>query len=86
MRSLIYHLGVVDLLEEEDLKKEHAALDNHDNMIIGLFGRLANLPTQEERSKPDPGRSLHRRLLHLEGSLCKVSEVVFAFADKVEVD
>ena len=43
------HLGVVDFLEEEkDLENEQAALDDHDNRVTGLFGRLANLATPKE--------------------------------------
>ena len=47
-----YHLGVVDLLEKEkDLENEQAALDDHDNSVSDLFGRLANLATWKKERK-----------------------------------
>ena len=67
-----YHLAVVDLLEEDDLEKEQADLDDHDDRVTNLFDRLARLTTPEEREerlKPDPRRCLQRRLQHLEGNL-----------------
>ena len=46
----MYHLAVVDLLEEEgDLVKEQADLDDHDDRVTSLLCRLAHLAT--------PGRS-----------------------------
>ena len=61
---------MVDLLEEEkDLESGQAVLDDHDNRVIGLFGCLQCLATQgegEKKHKPDPKRSLQRRLLRLE--------------------
>ena len=64
---------MVDLLEdEEDLKNEQAALDDHDDRVTGLFDHLVNhvtLEEQVEKSKPDPRQSPHRRLLPLEGKL-----------------
>ena len=71
------------------MENEQTALNNHDDTVTDLFGCLLNLATpeeREERSKPDPRRSLHRRLLHLEGNLRKVSKAVFAIADEAEVD
>ena len=74
----MYHLAVVDLLEEEgDLEKEQADLDDHDDRLTGLLRRLAHLATPEDRAeKPkfDQRRSLQRRLLHLEATLQKVSD------------
>ena len=73
----MYHLAVVDLLmEEDDLKKEQADLDDHDDRVTGLLRRLARLAMPEdqaEKRKFDPQRSLQRRLLHLEANLRKGS-------------
>ena len=86
----MYHLAVVDLLEEEgDLVKEQADLDDHDDRVTGLLRRLAHLATPEdraERAKFDPRRSLQRRLSHLEANLRKVSDAVSAAVDKTKVD
>ena len=85
-----YHLGVVDLLEEEkDLENEQAALDNHDDRVTDLLRCLAKLATpevREEESNHDPPWSLQRRLQYLEENLWKVFEAVFAVADEAEVD
>ena len=56
----MYHLAVVDLLvEEDDLKKEQADLDDHDDRVTGVLCCLAHLATPEEQAeKPkfDPWR------------------------------
>ena len=80
---------MVDLLEEDDLEKEQADLDDNDDTVTTLFDLLALLTTpkeQEERLKPDPRRCLQQRLQHLEGNLQKISKAVAAFADKAESD
>ena len=47
-----YHLGMVDLLQEEgDLENERAALDYHDDRVNGLVRRLAHLVTLEEQAE-----------------------------------
>ena len=84
-----YHLAVVDLLEEDDLEKEQADLDDHDDRVTYRFDRLACLTTpeeQEKRLKPDPRLCLQWRLQHLEGNLRKISKAVASVADKVELD
>ena len=85
----MYHLSVVDLLVEEDLDTEQAVLDEHDDWITGLLDRLERLATPaggEEKHRPDPKRSLKRRLLDLEGNLRKVSDAVSTVEEKPEVD
>ena len=81
---------MVNLLEKEkDLEREQAALDDHDYRVIGLFSCLEHLATPgggEEKHKPDPKRSLQRRLLHFKGNLRKDSGAVSAIADEAEVD
>ena len=86
----MYHLAVVDLLEEEgDLAKEQADLDDHDDRVTDLLRRLTHLATPEDRAekaKFDPRQCLQRRLSHLEANLRKVSNAVSAAAEKTEVD
>ena len=86
----MYHLAVVDLLEEEgDLAKEQADLDDHDDRVTDLLRRLTHLATPEDRAekaKLDPRQCLQRRLAHLEANLRKVSDAVSAAAEKTEVD
>ena len=80
---------MVHLLEEEDLETEQAVLDEHNDRITGLLDRLERLATPargEENDRPDPKRSLQRRLLHLEGNLRNVSDTVSAIENKPEVD
>ena len=86
----MYHLVVVDLLvEKNDVEREQADLDDHDDRVTGLLRHLAHLAMlegQAEKPKFDPRRSLQRRLLHSEANLRKVSDAVFAVADKTKVD
>ena len=45
----MYHLAVVDLLvEEDDLEKEQADLDDHDDRATGLLPLLAHLAALED--------------------------------------
>ena len=87
-----YHLGMVDtciLEEEDDLEKQQADLDDHDDRVTGLLRSLAHLVTpEEETEKPklDPWWRLQRRLWHLEGNVRKVSDAVSAVADKTKVN
>ena len=64
-----YLLGVVDLLQQEEyLESEQAVLDEHDDRITGLLDCLEHLAApagEEEKHRPDPNRSLQRRLLYL---------------------
>ena len=59
-----YDMHVVDLVEKaDDLESKQAALDNHDDGVIGLFGLIAKLAKPgegEEKHKPDPKRSLQK--------------------------
>ena len=69
----MYHLAVVDLLvEEDDLEKEQADLDDHDDRVTGLLRPLAHLAAPEDRAekaKFNPRQRLQRRLLHLKANL-----------------
>ena len=84
-----YHLGVVDLLERaEELETEQTVLDDHTDRITRLLVHLECLvmPGEgEEKCKPNPKRSLQRKLLHLEGNLQKASDAVTAMEDKLKV-
>ena len=85
-----YHLSVVDLLEEEaDLETEQAVLDEHDDRVTGLLGRLERLATpaeKEERCIPDPTLGLQRRLAYLEENLRKVDKAVASMEGMADVD
>ena len=57
-----YHLAVVALLEEdEDLDREQAVLDDHNDRVTGLFDRIVGLITTVKREiKTDPKQHISR--------------------------
>ena len=90
-----YHFAGVALLEEdEDLDREQAVLDEHDDRVTGLFNRITGLITPVRREiKAYPKQHISKRLQHiskrlqhLERNLRKVATDVSTAADKREVD
>ena len=85
-----YHLGVLNLFEEEgDMENKPAALGDHNDRTTSLFDCLGHVATpdeKEEKHKPDSEQSLNRWLLHLERNLPKVAKAVSAIANQAEVD
>ena len=85
-----YHLAIVDILKEkEDLEYEQATLDEHDDRVTDLFGRLVLLVGPEEREvkvRIHPQQHLRRRLQYTEQNLRKVTAAVLSAAEQPNAD
>ena len=65
-----YYLGVINHMEEEeDLEKEQAILDEHDDRVADVLDRLQQLHLHTEcavKVEVDPQQHMYKHLEHLE--------------------
>ena len=77
----LYHFKVVDLVEQEELERKQAILEEHDDRVTDYSYRLQQLLCPDERTpkaEPDPRRHLHRRMARVEQNLREVARAVEA--------